>query len=32
MYAHRSRMARSGPEQSGFKARIRSLFQSASMF
>jgi cell division protein FtsA len=32
MYAHRSRMARSGPEQSGFKARLRSLFQSASMF
>ncbi len=32
MYAHRSRMARSGPEQSGFKAKIRSLFQSASMF
>jgi cell division protein FtsA len=32
MYTYRSRLARSGPEQNGFKAKIRSLFQSASMF
>jgi cell division protein FtsA len=29
MYAHRSRAARSSPEQAGLKARIKALFQSA---
>jgi cell division protein FtsA len=32
MYAQRSRMARTSPDQNGFKAKLRSLFQSASMF
>jgi cell division protein FtsA len=29
MYAHRSRAARSSPEQIGIRARIKSMFQSA---
>lgn len=29
MYAHRSRAARTGPEQAGFRAKIKALFQSA---
>src|SRR5438270_6186037 len=29
MYAHRSRAARTSPEQAGLKARIKALFQSA---
>jgi cell division protein FtsA len=32
MYGYRSRLARSGPEQNGFKAKIRSMFHSASLF
>ena len=29
MYAHRSRAARTGPEQLGFRAKIKALFQNA---
>ncbi len=29
MYAHRSRAARAGPEQAGFRAKFKALFQSA---
>jgi len=29
MYAHRSRLARSGPEQNGFRAKLKALFQIA---
>lgn len=32
MYAYRSRMMRSGQAETGFRAKLRSLFQTASVF
>jgi cell division protein FtsA len=32
MYAYRSRLVRSGQAETGFKAKLRSLFQTASVF
>jgi cell division protein FtsA len=32
MYAYRSRLLRSGQAETGFRAKLRSLFQTASVF
>jgi hypothetical protein len=31
MYAHRSRMMRGGVSENGFRAKLRALFQTASV-